>query len=134
MKLQALVRGQNARKQAKLTLKCMQALVRVQDRVSHQRARLSLEGRRKSMVAEIASLWDSSYLKDIHKRVSLVRNFLFTISTYLVIDSSVKLLIDYNHVFICSQERRVVLWMIGRIARKQTRRLKQSCRVKRKQL
>ncbi|GMN31266.1 hypothetical protein TIFTF001_003179 [Ficus carica] len=73
VKLQALVRGQNVRKQAKLTLKCMQALVRVQDRVSHQRARLSLEGRRKSMLAEITSLWDSTYLKDIHKRVSLSR-------------------------------------------------------------
>ncbi|KAA8525083.1 hypothetical protein F0562_007053 [Nyssa sinensis] len=31
VKLQALVRGRNVRKQAKMTLKCMQALLRVQD-------------------------------------------------------------------------------------------------------
>ncbi|XP_062074702.1 protein IQ-DOMAIN 17-like isoform X2 [Humulus lupulus] len=81
VKLQALVRGQNVRKQAKLTLKCMQALVRVQDQVRHQRARLSLEGssssssrRRKSMFDEIScSLWDSTYLQDIRNRLSLSR-------------------------------------------------------------
>lgn len=75
MKLQALVRGQNVRKQAKLTLKCMQALVRVQDQVRHQRARLSLEGSsRKSMLDEINyNVWDSTYLQDIRNRISIVR-------------------------------------------------------------
>ncbi|PON38226.1 IQ motif, EF-hand binding site [Trema orientale] len=75
VKLQALVRGQNVRKQAKLTLKCMQALVRVQDQVRHQRARLSLEGSsRKSMLDELNySLWDSTYLQDIRNRVSISR-------------------------------------------------------------
>ncbi|KAF3434179.1 hypothetical protein FNV43_RR25282 [Rhamnella rubrinervis] len=63
VKLQALVRGHNVRKQAKVTLRCIQALVRVQDQVRNQRARLSLfEGSRKSMFAETNSLWDSTYL------------------------------------------------------------------------
>ncbi|KAF2313530.1 hypothetical protein GH714_011483 [Hevea brasiliensis] len=68
VKLQALVRGHNVRKQAKLTLKCMQALVRVQDRVCDQRARLSHEGSRKSMFVETNGLWESRYLQDIRKR------------------------------------------------------------------
>ncbi|GJU99977.1 protein IQ-DOMAIN 14 [Tanacetum coccineum] len=42
--LQALVRGQNVRKRAKMTLKCMQSLVRVQARVCDQRRKLSSEG------------------------------------------------------------------------------------------
>ncbi|CAH9089562.1 unnamed protein product [Cuscuta epithymum] len=55
VKLQALIRGQNVRKQAKMTLKCMQALLRVQARVRDQRARLSHDGGgRKSMFSEAA--------------------------------------------------------------------------------
>ncbi|KAJ9148155.1 hypothetical protein P3X46_030239 [Hevea brasiliensis] len=74
VKLQALVRGHNVRKQAKLTLKCMQALVRVQDRVCDQRARLSHEGSRKSMFVETNGLWESRYLQDIRKRRSTSRD------------------------------------------------------------
>ncbi|GKV04033.1 hypothetical protein SLEP1_g16250 [Rubroshorea leprosula] len=75
VKLQALVRGQNVRKQAKLALKCMQVLVRVQDRVRDQhRARLSHEGRRRSMFTETEGLWDFRYLQDIHSRKSLSRD------------------------------------------------------------
>uniref|UniRef100_A0A7N0UIR4 DUF4005 domain-containing protein n=1 Tax=Kalanchoe fedtschenkoi TaxID=63787 RepID=A0A7N0UIR4_KALFE len=47
VKLQALVRGQNVRRQAEMTLQCMQALVRVQDQMRDQRARLSHEGARR---------------------------------------------------------------------------------------
>ncbi|KAK0588305.1 hypothetical protein LWI29_037661 [Acer saccharum] len=70
VKLQALVRGQNVRNQAKLTLKCMQALVRAQD---HQRARLSQEGSRNSMFADITGLWDYTNLRDIKDRKSISR-------------------------------------------------------------
>lgn len=44
VKLQALIRGHNVRKQAKMTLQCMQSLVRVQTQVCDQRRRLSCEG------------------------------------------------------------------------------------------
>ena len=44
VRLQALVRGRQVRKQAAVTLKCMQALVRVQAHVRARRVRMSLEG------------------------------------------------------------------------------------------
>nr|KAJ0208289.1 hypothetical protein LSAT_V11C500257690 [Lactuca sativa] len=44
LKLQALVRGHNVRRRTKMTLKCMQALVRVQARVCDQCRKLSNEG------------------------------------------------------------------------------------------
>ncbi|XP_034906062.1 protein IQ-DOMAIN 18 [Populus alba] len=74
VKLQALVRGHNVRKQAKLTLQCMQALVRVQDRVRDQRERLSHEWSRRSMFSETNSLWESRYLQDIRERKSTSRD------------------------------------------------------------
>lgn len=73
VKLQALVRGHNVRTQAKVALKCMQSLVRVQDRVlDQQRARLSHDGCRKSMFAETNASWESTYLQDIRCRKSMV--------------------------------------------------------------
>ncbi|XP_039022813.1 protein IQ-DOMAIN 1-like [Hibiscus syriacus] len=75
VKLQALVRGHNVRRQTKLALKCMQSLVRVQDRVlDQQRARLSHEGYRKSMFDETNALWESRYLQDIRRRKSMSRD------------------------------------------------------------
>ena len=88
VKLQALVRGHNVRKQAKLTLKCMQALVRVQDRVRDQRARLSHEGSRKSMFAETNGLWESRYIPE---RRSLVSNT-------VIVASSLNLAITIKHI------------------------------------
>ncbi|XP_022855298.1 protein IQ-DOMAIN 1-like isoform X2 [Olea europaea var. sylvestris] len=74
VKLQALIRGQNVRKQAKMTLKCMQALLRVQARIRDQHARLSHDGGRKSMFAETTKLWESRHLKDIRDRKSMSRD------------------------------------------------------------
>lgn len=73
VKLQALVRGHNVRKQAKMTLRCMQALVRVQSRVLDQRMRLSHDGSRKSAFSDTASVWESRYLQEISDRKSLSR-------------------------------------------------------------
>ncbi|KAG8382573.1 hypothetical protein BUALT_Bualt05G0091700 [Buddleja alternifolia] len=74
VKLQALIRGQNVRKQANMTMKCMQALLRVQARVRDQRARLSHDGGRRSMFAETTNLWESKYLQDIRDRKSRSRD------------------------------------------------------------
>ncbi|KAM7472346.1 hypothetical protein LguiA_010529 [Lonicera macranthoides] len=74
VKLQALVRGHNVRKQAKMTLQCMQALVRVQARVLDQRVRQSTEGSRKSAYSDTNSLWESRYLQDISDRKSMSRD------------------------------------------------------------
>ncbi|TQD98963.1 hypothetical protein C1H46_015433 [Malus baccata] len=73
VKLQALVRGHNVRKQAKLTLKCMQALVRVQDQVHNERSRLSHDAGRNSMFAETGlHLWESR-IQNIRDRKSISR-------------------------------------------------------------
>ncbi|KMT12488.1 hypothetical protein BVRB_5g104150 [Beta vulgaris subsp. vulgaris] len=70
VKLQALVRGHNMRKQAKTTLKCMQTLVRVQAKIREKSLpRLSNDQTRKSMYAESNNLWDK--YKDIHQRKSM---------------------------------------------------------------
>ncbi|XP_062206647.1 protein IQ-DOMAIN 6-like [Phragmites australis] len=45
VRLQALVRGRRVRKQLAVTVKCMNALVRVQERARDRRARISADGR-----------------------------------------------------------------------------------------
>lgn len=52
MRLQALVRGHAVRKQAAITLRCMQALVRVQARVRARRVRMSLESQTEQQKVE----------------------------------------------------------------------------------
>ncbi|KAL4570588.1 hypothetical protein LXL04_026245 [Taraxacum kok-saghyz] len=69
--LQAVIRGQNVRKQATMTLRCMQALLRVQSRLHDQRSRLSHDGGRKSSMAETPTFWDSKHLQDIRQRKSI---------------------------------------------------------------
>ncbi|KAI8569911.1 hypothetical protein RHMOL_Rhmol02G0314600 [Rhododendron molle] len=86
VKLQALVRGQNVRRQTKMTLKCMQALFRVQARVHDHRARPSLEATRKSMFAESNNLWESKYMQDVRERKSIV-SFFYKLEYYLMAEA-----------------------------------------------
>ncbi|KAL1822325.1 hypothetical protein ACET3Z_009103 [Daucus carota] len=60
VKLQALVRGHNVRKRAKMTLRCIESLVRVQTRLRDQRRRLSYEGSKESTFGV------SNSLREIH--------------------------------------------------------------------
>ncbi|KAK1408971.1 hypothetical protein QVD17_41168 [Tagetes erecta] len=72
--LQAVIRGQNVRKQAAITLRCMQALLRVQSRVHEQRSRLSHDGSRKSIMSENGLFSESKYIQDIRQRKSMSRD------------------------------------------------------------
>ncbi|KAK4418790.1 protein IQ-DOMAIN 14 [Sesamum alatum] len=66
VKLQALVRGHNVRKQAKMTLRCMQALVRVQSRILDQRMRQTSEESRRSTFSDTNIMTNNSlYLQYI---------------------------------------------------------------------
>ncbi|KAG6786921.1 hypothetical protein POTOM_008541 [Populus tomentosa] len=113
VKLQALVRGHNVRKQAKMTLRCMQALARVQARVLDQRVRLSHEGSRKSAFSDTNSVLESRYLQDISDRKSMV--------TCSVLS---KHCVGSNFD---SQEKAVALQMIGMIGHTPLRKSRPCC-------
>lgn len=68
VKLQALVRGQNVRKQARTTLHYMQALMRVQDRVCNQRKSLSHRRRSSVSTPSIPGQSNPTYYKLITSR------------------------------------------------------------------
>lgn len=117
VKLQALVRGHNVRKQAKMTLQCMQALVRVQARVLDQRVRQSTEGSRKSAYSDTNSLWESRYLQDISDRKSMVAKdyfFLFLLYYVLVYSKVQKIYhVEWHLCIYYSLETEVALQVIG---------------------
>lgn len=85
------------RKQAKMTLKCMQALLRVQARLRDQQARLQShdvdDGGRKSMFAECNNLWESRYLGEIRERKSMVPYISF--------------ILTYIHIYIYMTKRKI---------------------------
>nr|KAJ0211064.1 hypothetical protein LSAT_V11C400201650 [Lactuca sativa] len=70
LKLQALVRGHNVRRMTKMTLKCMQALVRVQARVCDQCRKLSNEGSFDSNIFWGSHLADNNSIKVASTRMS----------------------------------------------------------------
>lgn len=84
VKLQALVRGHNVRKRANMTLRCMQAMVRVQARVCEQRKtkRLSNEGISVgSSISEPNGLWGSHFAEI--KSMVLRNSISFKIISYI---------------------------------------------------
>lgn len=72
VKLQALIRGHNVRKRAKMTLQCIQSLVRVQALVCDQRRRLSCE----SMSLGSIFSHDNSERKSMSRNMSRVSSSL----------------------------------------------------------
>lgn len=76
MRLQALVRGHTVRRQATITLRCMQALVRVQARVRARRVRMSEEGQ-----AVQRQIWERRQL-ETRPRKSLVCMSIWFIISY----------------------------------------------------
>lgn len=77
VRLQALVRGRQVRKQAAVTLRCMQALVRVQARVRARRVRMSVEGQ-----AIQQMLKDRRSEADILKQAEACLHIINTIHTH----------------------------------------------------
>jgi len=111
VKLQALVRGHNVRKQAKAALKCMQALIRVQAEMRDQCSRPLQHGTRRSMFAETNNLWDK--YKDIRERNSMVRPFTLFLAVLARLFTKKPTFSGVR--FLYRQRTRAALWIRGKI-------------------
>lgn len=65
VRLQALVRGHIVRKQAAITLRCMQALVRVQARVRARRVRVALENQMDEQQNNVEEQTDEAHVREV---------------------------------------------------------------------
>ena len=73
VRLQALVRGHAVRKQAAITLRCMQALVRVQARVRARRVRIALEEGQSEQQKLQHQLQHEAHVREIEVRISEIQ-------------------------------------------------------------
>lgn len=80
MKLQALIRGHLVRKQAKATLRCMQALVTAQARARAQRIQMMSEGKHNQNQPTHRNVMENDLFRQIYNVSSItVTNYLFTV-------------------------------------------------------
>ncbi|CAL9765278.1 unnamed protein product, partial [Musa acuminata subsp. burmannicoides] len=138
VKLQALVRGHNVWKQANMTLRCMQELVRVQARVRDQHMRLAQEssatvsqGSTKSSFNCDTSFWEPKYLQELAERRSMVTNMSLS---KLKLSSSSLLCVSFLFGGMSRRGTGVASQLTGTTAQRQWRRSKRCCRFGRRLL
>lgn len=93
VRLQALVRGRQVRKQAAVTLRCMQALVRVQARVRARRVRMSIEGQAvQNMLNERRTQADLLKEAEVHQ-ITIAYALILNVEQIFLVFNFVQLLI-----------------------------------------